>query len=343
MNQFPEITISGAPFERGVQHGTQLRREIGETIAFYRSVFSLSEEQITERTSYFQAVIREFNQDYYDEIMGIASGANIDPLWIVALNSRTELLSSSHSTVSKECTSLFFSEQAILGQNWDWGKAIEPLTVLMKIIRPDGHTIRMLTEPGIIGKIGMNNHGLGVCLNILNNGKVLDGVPIHVILRAILDCQTLAEVNSLLTQHALGKASNVMVGDAKGNGFGLEFCSEKTYQLQGEPDYLLHTNHYLGEEINSPNNPDFNSSYARFTKATELLSACNQKGAHEMQAILSDDSNAALPIYRDYVPSKLLKEDGTIFTIVMKLAKQKMHIRKGKGMNANFFVYGVTD
>ncbi len=31
----------------------------------------------------------------------------------------------------------------------------------------ENHIIQMLTEPGIIGKIGLISHGIGTCLNIL--------------------------------------------------------------------------------------------------------------------------------------------------------------------------------
>jgi isopenicillin-N N-acyltransferase-like protein len=41
---------------------------------------------------------------------------------------------------------------------------------VQKIIRPDGHQLIQLTEPGILGKIGMNSAGVGVCLNILAAG-----------------------------------------------------------------------------------------------------------------------------------------------------------------------------
>lgn len=56
---------------------------------------------------------------------------------------------------------------ALLGQTWDWGRPLENLAVLMQLKISENHTIQMLTEPGIIGKIGLNSHGIGTCLNIL--------------------------------------------------------------------------------------------------------------------------------------------------------------------------------
>ena len=342
MNQFPLITISGEPFERGKQHGEQLSAEIAKTIDFYLSIFGLSETEILQHADFFRNIIDEFNPAYREEIDGIAQGASVNPLWIVALNARTEILSRT-TAASNECTAVYFTGPSILAQNWDWGKALEPLTVLMKIVQPDGHVILMITEPGIIGKIGMNNAGLGVCLNILTLGKVLDGLPVHLILRAILDCKTLAQVDSLLAKYSEGKASNIIVADASGNGFDMEFCGENSYRLVPESDYLLHTNHYLSKPINSDQDPDFSSSYARFNKATQILSDNKERSVESMCDLLSDESDRSLPIYREYLPDDSVHELGTICTIVMELAQQKMLIRKGKGPGATFFEYRIEE
>ncbi|MCP3688494.1 MAG: hypothetical protein GY784_08770 [Gammaproteobacteria bacterium] len=47
----------------------------------------------------------------------------------------------------------------------------------------------------------MNSCDLGVCLNILTLGQVVNGLPVHVVLRAILDCRSIKQVESLLAQH----------------------------------------------------------------------------------------------------------------------------------------------
>ena len=143
-NQFPVINISGEPFERGRLHGEQLRVEIDKTIAFYRSIFKLSDSEIFQYAEFFRQKIEAFNPDYNEEIKGIGQGAGVDPLWIAALNSRTEILSR-NANASNECTAVYFPEPSILGQNWDWGKTLEPLAVLMNIEQTDGHNILMLT------------------------------------------------------------------------------------------------------------------------------------------------------------------------------------------------------
>ncbi len=341
MGEFTQITISGTAYERGFQHGEQLKPSIRKTIEFYHSIFDLPEADIFRHASHFLNLIQTFNAEYMDEINGIAEGADIDPLWIVALNARTEILSYKTTFTSNECTSVYFPQMSILGQNWDWGRALEPLTILMKIIQPSGHIIRMITEPSIIGKIGMNSVGLGVCLNILSLGKKLHGLPVHIVLRALLDCRSLNEAMSLLEKHGDGKASNIIVSDANGNGFDIEFCGDRFFLLEPENDFLLHTNHYLGEVINPPNSPEFLSSYTRFHRAAFVLKGDNEKSVSSMCELLSDESNEKLPIYRGYGAYDFVHELGTVCSVVMSLAEQKMFIRKGKAADARFFEYGI--
>lgn len=342
VDEFPQITIEGEPYQRGLEHGEQLQTEVAETLDFYRSIFGQPDSEILGLAAHFRSLIQQFNAEYIDEITGIAKGADIDPLWIVALNARTEILTHKAISVSNECTSVYFPQQSILAQNWDWGRALEPLTVLMKIVKPCGHIIRMITEPGIIGKIGMNSAGIGVCLNILTLGQKQDGLPVHIVLRALLDCGSYSAAKSLLQQQGKGKASNIIVADGNCNGVDIEFCGDRFFLLKPEKDYLLHTNHYLGEAINSPHCADFASSYARFEKAKKLLEQDQDRSVAQMCRLLSDDSDSELPIYRDYVADDSVHELGTVCSIVMALARQKMLIRKGKGEKARFIEYGLN-
>jgi len=48
----------------------------------------------------------------------------------------------------------------------------------MRIKRNDRQEILQMTEPGIIGKIGFNNNGVGACLNFLDVKSDLDSVTV---------------------------------------------------------------------------------------------------------------------------------------------------------------------
>lgn len=342
MQKFREIEIAGNAYDRGVMHGEQLRGEISDSLDFYRDIFMLPAQSVLEQAAYFQNIIGDFDADYAEEISGIAAGSGQDVLWIVALNARTEILALKQIASVNECTSMCFQDQSILGQTWDWGKPLEAICAVMRISRPDGHVIRMLTEPGIIGKIGMNNAGLGVCLNILTLGSRLDGVPVHVMLRAILDCQSAEQAAAVINRAATGKSSNIIVADRSGNCFDKEFAGEETYDPAPVNGVIVHTNHYLGKQINAPDDPLFFNSHARFKTATERAAQTINPTVAGMMDILSDRSHGEFPIQRAYVADDVLQSVGTVATIVMDLTAQEFHIRKGNEADTEFTTFAVT-
>jgi isopenicillin-N N-acyltransferase-like protein len=318
-------------------HGEQLRDEIGETLDYYRQLFGLGDVELRAQAGEFAAVTGAFNADYAGEIEAIANAANIEPLFIHALNSRSEIF---NNLDVAECTSVMNCADALLAQNWDWSEALEPLVVLLRIEAGDGHRILTLTEPGIIGKIGMNSAGLGVCLNILKTHSRLLGLPVHVLLRAILDCRSMGEVRSLLERTRVGKASHVLIGSAGGECLGTEFAGALSHTLEPLEGLLLHTNHYLADEgLNKLE--AFPSTHERLRRARDLLAADSSPAG--VRAMLSDQSQAELSICRAYSPADLpgFGNVGTVFTVLMDLAAGEMQLRRGADPATAFYRVSV--
>jgi isopenicillin-N N-acyltransferase-like protein len=198
----------------------------------------------------------------------------------------------------------------------------------MQIKMPEGHTIQMLTEPGIVGKIGLNSQGLGTCLNILTVDKPLNGVPIHIVLRSILEARSLEEAKAAVRKSGYGKASNILFGDQNGRFCDVEFAGDQSFTLQDETQFMVHTNHFLSQPINA-NDEHFRNSTARYRVAVEKASALSEFSIDKMKAILTDRSDPEFPIWRTYQPDDDLLDVGTVATIVMDLKAQQLHIRKG--------------
>ena len=114
------------------------------------------------------------------ELQGSANGAGVDVRELLAVNARTELTSGRH-----ECSVIGAGD--VLAQNWDWHPDLQESTVLW-IVRENGGWFATLTEAGMLAKIGMNDAGLGVCLNLLrcSTDGGLDGTPIHLLMRRTL-------------------------------------------------------------------------------------------------------------------------------------------------------------
>ena len=324
-NTFPELTLTGDSRKRGLAHGEQLRGEIARTIDFYRQLFALSEQQLKEQALFYAGLIGEFSADYASEIESIARGADVQPWLIYALNSRSEIL---NNCSVPECTAAINTRKSLLCQNWDWSQALEDLVVLLRIERNDGHRIATLTEPGILAKVGLNSCGIGVCLNILQANTRLRGLPIHLLLRAILDCKDISSVRGLVDANRVGKASHILVGNAVGDCLSVEFSGPVRHILCADDGLLWHSNHYLAhDDLNS--SEAFPSTRERYARAGRLLS--EDASINGLWQMMSDHSEGELSICRSYSPSATpgFGNVGTIFSVLMELQQGTLRIRRG--------------
>jgi isopenicillin-N N-acyltransferase-like protein len=334
---FPVIKIQGAAEDRGRQHGTILKERIHRTVEFYKKQFLQPEEQILRIADQFLKSTKAFRGDLYLEMEALARAAEVDPLWIYALNGRTELLNLN----PMECTTLAFTRQRLIGQNWDWDSEMEELAVILDIEKEDGHRILTMTEPGMIGKIGMNHCGIGVCLNFMTIENYQPyGVPLHVLLRTILDSKSLHEAQSLITSHLRGKIGNILISDSNGKNVDIELAGDEFFSISVD-DLFVHTNHFLTKV--DYDLMLFPNTLGRYDRAKELLSRLDDPSIAAMKDILKDRGNGKYPICRKRFSHPWLTDDTsmTVTSIVMDLKKLQFHITRGNPFDNPFSVFSV--
>ncbi|MFX1506820.1 MAG: C45 family autoproteolytic acyltransferase/hydrolase [Promethearchaeota archaeon] len=335
--KFPIIDLKGDSVGIGLQHGRILRKRIIETINWYKKIIPREEAEILSLSTHFKSKISQFDPNYCDEIEGIAAGAEVDPLWIYALNSRSEIM----NTFTNECTAIYFKDTALLGQNWDWAKELEKLAVILRIKSKDKPEILMMSEPGIIGKIGLNSKGIGVCLNFLDSGQVCKGVPIHILLRSILDSPSIDEVIKHIEPFKEGKSANILIGDAQGRYIDFEFAKQQIYEPKSDSKVFLHTNHYLLNEKLNVDLEKLANSFARYEQALQMVQTFEDNSLEGMKRILLDQTMGDMPICRPYVPNPDIGNAGTVCSIIMDLKDLKMHITLGNPIENPFTTIGV--
>jgi isopenicillin-N N-acyltransferase-like protein len=336
---FPVIKLKGTAEERGRQHGTLLKERIHRTVEFYQKQFQLPEERILEIADQFRKSTSAFRADIAIEIETLAQAAEVDELWIYALNGRTELLNLN----LMECTTLAFRKQRLIGQNWDWDSEMEELAVILDIEKEDGHRILTMTEPGMIGKIGMNHCGVGVCLNFMTiENYQPSGIPLHVLLRTILDSKSLHEAESIIAPHLSGKVGNILISNGNGETVDFELGGDEYFTIPVD-DLFVHTNHFLTKV--DYDLMLFPNSTGRYTRAKELLNRLDDSALHSMKLILKDRGNGDYPICRKRFSHPWLTDDTsiTVTTIVMDLKNLKFHITRGNPFDNPFTVFSLKN
>jgi len=333
--EIPLFTVAGTARERGLSHGRQLQDRIRATYTFYeQEVFRASPLDISEirqRAEQIRDIVAAFNAECVIEIDAIAEASGLAPWQLYALNARTEILNAR----VPECTALYFQQTRVLGQNWDWFRTLENLVVLIKYKYPNGRTLLTLTEPGMLAKIGLNNCGIGLCLNFLVSEHELDGVPVHVLTRAILEASDLAEARRTITGSGFGKSSHFLTADDQGDCYSIEFAGGNSYEVQSESGCLIHTNHCIAENAQSMDVP---TSVPRLSQACAWMSRINDYNRQDMTDVLLDDSAGPESINAPYHPEAQLGglDVGTCATLVMELSERRMHIKKGPGAAGRF-------
>jgi isopenicillin-N N-acyltransferase-like protein len=330
--KFPIIDLKGDSADIGFEHGKILRERIKQTINWYKKIIPRKESEVLSLATHFKSEIARFEPNYCTEIESLAAGAEVDPLWVYALNSRSEIM----NTFTNECTAIYFKNTALLGQNWDWAQELEKLAVILRIKPAKKPAILMMSEPGIIGKIGFNSEGVGACLNFLDSGQVCKGVPVHIILRAILDSPDLEKATKLIEPFKEGKSANILIGDAHGEYIDFEFANHQVYQPQNDSKVFLHTNHYLNNKELNSDTEKLASSLARYDQAIQMIPTVKESSLDEMKKILLDQTMSDLPICRPYVPHPDIGNVGTVCSIIMDLISLKLHITLGNPLETPF-------
>ncbi|EAW09828.1 putative acyl-CoA:6-aminopenicillanic-acid-acyltransferase [Aspergillus clavatus NRRL 1] len=329
----PRLELKGTPREIGLEHGRLLQDQIKDQIKVYENMFQetskLSWDAVRELAEEFRASLEQKLPEIYEEMQGIADGAGLDLLDIVALNCRSEI---AMGFFSDGCTSLSWKKHdnaRILSQNWDWAAAAGKNIAIVSIEQPGKPKVYMVTEAGIVGKIGFNSAGVGVCLNAIRARPCISSkVPIHVALRLCAE--------SLSVNHAVEKLSSlggiacsvhILVADST-TALGLELSPLGDVHLTEDAlGTVAHTNHFIENRyVYEP--PWLSGSPIRLDRTQQLVRELNESGISGSEItpgllrdkIFSDTFNAPQAICCSEDPARgPAVRSKTIFNIIMNL------------------------
>jgi isopenicillin-N N-acyltransferase-like protein len=342
MAMFPLVEVSGTPFDRGRRHGELARGRVERSLANYARLFAFHGMPWVEaqrRGAPYREVIGRFDARLLDELEGIARGAGRPFGEILALNVRTEIMPAQFMTGADagECTAIAVRPEAsasgepLLAQNWDWVGAQREAMILLRVRAGEGPSFLTLTEAGMLAKIGLNEAGFGVCLNILRSVYDGDeaGIPVHVLLRALLGRASVGDAVTFVSRLAFGGSSNVLCADRSGESASLEFSPKGLRVVRGEGGTLCHTNHFLHPEAagwQAEQLPNL-SSGPRLECALRHAASRAKHGFEDLKRLLRDESDGLLSICRK--PDRSLPPEAqieSVASVIMELARGILHV-----------------
>lgn len=348
---FPELEAAGQPGDIGLAQGRAFAAKIGDNLDFYIEWLSgsggTSRERLLELAGSFAPVLEVHFPDMLEEIDGVARGSGLSLDEILLINARTDILAIVEAEVAMRkipaCTALAIEggddhpTTIALCQNWDWDPLLADAPVVLRSRPTNGPALVTLVEAGMIGKIGFNQHRLGVCLNFLSHradGWPGDrGVPIHCLLRAVMNCSTIDEAVATVSAAPRCASANFLIAqhDAAGpQALDLEISPNAVATLTGGTAGLVHTNHFLDPELGmgctSGRGP---STMKRFNRAQNLLvelGGTESDPVTRAQRVLESRADLPYPISRHHNPDP---SSSTLAGIIMDLTHNRFILTKG--------------
>lgn len=345
------VDVSGTPQQLGEGYGTAAADLIQANVAAYLERFQravgLDVDEVSARGAAFRATTQAYFPRLAIMLDSMAACANVSADLVYAVNARSELLYGMPSCGSPgeagECTSIGVlgthtdTGHLLLAQNWDWHPDQIPYTLVLITTDEHGHEVATLTEAGMLAKAGFNSYGLGVCVNLIGTDRDgrPGGVPYHVLLRSVLEADSL----SWATRHAMrsprSASINLLIGQPHPDGgelIDLELVPGDAGWLNPSDGLLVHANHIETAVPVYDTIKDWGgSSLFRSARTRRLLQARGPVLKQEdLLAVLSDHHSAPVAICR-HLDERDADDDmsQTIWTVLMDLDERSMRLIPG--------------
>jgi len=203
------------------------------------------------------------------EMEGIAEGADLEPLDIVALHVRTALSrmversrdaagpSSDPTSDGLECTTIAVLPKASAGghtlaaQNWDMHASYQARVVVIEQHIDGEPALMFITEAGMVFSHGMNDAGLVMLGNALHShlgGPPDRGVPVQVARRRAMRTGSAAAARHELEMLDRAHSVNHLIADTQGAAVDLEAVPGRIYDVAPDDGILVHTNHFVHQQ-----------------------------------------------------------------------------------------------
>ena len=352
------ITLSGSGYERGLQHGRELKSEVAKIVESWkanaRQATGKDPGKILEgffEYARFTDAIRKWTPDLYDEVKGIADGSGqsfedifvlnlLDEFWVYLDNPENHHCSGVGVPSSK-------GQPAYVAQNMDLETCTDGFQVLIRIPRDgDKPEQLVLTHAGLIGLNGMNQSGVGVCVNTLMQLKASSaGLPVAFVVRSLIGRTDKAEILRFIKEVEHASGQNYLIG-INDDVYDFEASANKVAQFKpkGTSGTVFRTNHALVNDDLKPWYPDLvlysENSIARMKAVQSRVTADHFQGGPSLGDVLRSQDDLVHPVCR---PNE--KENGafTFASVIMTLGDQPfLQLTVGPPNESEYRVFDFT-
>lgn len=305
--QTPVVLLAGSAAARGEAYGESVRElvreaqerwleHIGRGLAVPMDDYLA---ELVDRTG-FRSAATTYCPELVEELAGLARASGVDERILFAMNLldeewwlRRQL--SSGATMA-HCSGFGIpptgDRPAYVGQNMDLPGWMDGLQILLDV-RPDNRPAALIPSwPGMIALDGVNEHGVGVCVNTLAQLPTSPaGLPVAFVIRMLLEKPDRETATATLHDLPHASGQNYVVGDPTGV-CDVECSAAGAVDYATGSSWIAHTNHPLADRHDGDAAPTDNGSQdrsvPRLAHLTTRLGEVDDLDAKQLGAILAE-------------------------------------------------------
>lgn len=359
---FPLVELHGSPFERGRQHGAAVPERVARSVALYRTQLErrgVGAERLKALAMAMAPAITRYDPDYFEEMKGIAAGAQVALEDIIVINCRTEMmfghaeLKPTSDEPDDGCTGLIVLPEAsangrlLHAHNWDWREECVDTGIVVRMARDNGPDLLMFTEAGSLAWLGMNSAGVSLTGNFLTSNldyKRPADVPLVLVRRKMLEADNICNAMKVLWASTRFCSNNLMLAQAEGEAVDLECAPDEIFWITPQNGVLVHANHWMCpvartklQDKGLAANPD--SIYRQRRTEAALARAAGRIDWDIIKAALADELPKPDGVLRSPKPASFASISATVATTLMEPASGVMWIARKPYESRHFVEY----
>ncbi len=352
-NPPPLIRVSGTHREMGRQIGEACRKQIRHSVENARKLLedAYGQLELTWEGAQIQArkylpFAQERYPEYVEELLGMAEGANITYEEISVLNGMEavamdalHLTSCTSMAVNDDCTA---DGHVLAAHNEDWLPEDEDDVFVIHASPKEGPPFLAMNYGGLLPNIGFNAHGIAQLIDSVYPNDSRIGLPRIVVARAVFAAETPGEaIRAVLVSHRAAGYNHLLVHES-GEMYCVEVSARDFDLIYGEDGYLVHTNHYISNKMQTREKDPGKviDSRVRYHRASRLINQTEMHTIKTLQAIQRDHVNFSNSICNHAIDlSDPLDREKTITALVIDLTVREMHIAWGTPCENPYHTY----
>lgn len=348
---YPIYNGSGSHYENGFAIGSQAKTRIQQYINNYPDMQSLRFCLLTGCSVQFRDLV-EYNQQiypqYFDELDGIADGAQVDSSDLYLLSFKHEILSLSNQIYDNthkiksdllQCSDVLLNNASFkgFGHNEDGWNGTESTGFYAhyKITNGTENEFFAFQYPGsIVGHaFSVNKYGVAVSMNaVYPNNVTIPARGSYFICRAMLDAKSLSDAVAIINNYTInqpvssfGASLNIGFMDKDSKQINIANVEISNFKVSiayynDTQDYGYHYNMYLRLNVSQKTDE---SSIHRLNRTKELIAENGLNTMEDICNILGDTQDTEYPLYRTSVAPDT---SSTLSTALFDIENQVLHI-----------------